>query len=111
MSTIINYEHIVWSACGDTTLHSCYMKNTPVFSQSDARNFSGISLFQVWVCYQFLCQLLTSSGLMKNSYLPLTQYGHACQRSTKNTRKKPGGYRKVSEKSSLSLFYFKQFYQ
>ena len=30
----------------------------------------------VWVCYQLgiPCQLLTSSGLMKHSYLSLTQY-------------------------------------
>ena len=36
MSTIINHEHIVWSACGVITLHSSYMKMQS-FSASQTR--------------------------------------------------------------------------
>ena len=51
-----------------------------------------------------LCQFPNSSDLTKHSYLSLTQFGHACQRSPKNTRENLA----VTEvcQSSVALVYF-----
>ena len=69
---------MVWSACGVITLHSCYRKNALVFSNQtrvifNVYHYSSNSVGCV-TNQEFLRQLLPSSGLMKHSYLSLTQY-------------------------------------
>ena len=57
----------------------------------------------VWVCYQLgiPCQLLTSSGLMKHSYLSLTQYNKVIKNKAHRETK---GIELVMRKGAIKWF-------